>query len=157
MLFSPSCREFNSLQKNIQHVYIGPILFSENKIIQSVVGGKVDGQILFGTRDEKRKNYLAPKDSYEKFYLAVKGLSCFLLSMVKPLVRSRFPGKIVRLEFLLTLFFHPLVLLYVHYQSLAEFSWQPPRTLIDWSVLTRCHLTSKNVLIILFHCLFSWL
>ena len=50
-----------------------------------MVGGKVDGQILFGTRsekpkilfgtrDEKRKIYLAPNDSYDKFYLAVKGL-----------------------------------------------------------------------------------
>ena len=69
--------EFNSL---IQH------FFSENKIIWSVVGGKADGQILFGTRsekpkilfgtrDEKPKIYLAPNDSYEKFYLPVKGLS----------------------------------------------------------------------------------
>ena len=52
-----------------------------------MVGGKVDGQILFGTRsekpkilfgatDEKRKIYLAPNDSYESFYLAVKGLMC---------------------------------------------------------------------------------
>ena len=40
-------------KKDIQHFYIGPILFSENKIIRSVVGGKVDGQILFGTRNEK--------------------------------------------------------------------------------------------------------
>ena len=50
-----------------------------------MVGGKLDGQILFGTRsekpkilfgarDEKRKIYLAPNDSYDKFYLAVKGL-----------------------------------------------------------------------------------
>ena len=35
--------------------YIVPILFSENKIIRSVVGGKVDGQILFGARSEKAK------------------------------------------------------------------------------------------------------
>ena len=55
MLFSPSCREFNSLQKDIQHFCIGPILFSENKIIRSVVGGKVDGQNLFGARSEKPK------------------------------------------------------------------------------------------------------
>ena len=56
MLFSPSCREFRSLQKkDIQPFYIGPILFSENKIIRSVVGGKVDGQILFGSRSEKLK------------------------------------------------------------------------------------------------------
>ena len=74
-----------STKKDIQHFYIGPILFSENKIIRSVVSGKVDGQILFGARSEKpkilfgargekRKIYLVPNDSYEKFYLAVKGL-----------------------------------------------------------------------------------
>ena len=50
-----------------------------------MVGGKVDGQILFGARSEKPKIlfgarvrngtiYLVPNDSYEKFYLAVKGL-----------------------------------------------------------------------------------
>ena len=44
-----------STKKDIQHFYIGPILFSENKIIGSVVGGKVDGQILFGARSEKPK------------------------------------------------------------------------------------------------------
>ena len=88
MRFSPSCREFNSLQKYIQHFYIGPILFQKNKILRLVVGGKVDGQILFGTRSEKPKFYLAPgmrngkiylapNDSYEKFYLAVKGLTLF--------------------------------------------------------------------------------
>ena len=44
-----------STKKDIQHFYIGPILFSENKIIRSVVGGKVDGQILFGARSEKPK------------------------------------------------------------------------------------------------------
>ena len=71
--------------KDIQHFCIGPILYSEKKIIRSVVGGKVDGQILFGTRSENRKFYLAPgmKDekfylapnyTFEKFYLAVKGL-----------------------------------------------------------------------------------
>ena len=50
-----------------------------------MVGRKVDGQILFGARSEKpttlyglmgdkRKIYLVPNDSYENFYLAVKGL-----------------------------------------------------------------------------------
>ena len=39
-------------KKDIQHFYIGPILFSENKIM---VGRKVDGQILFGARSEKPK------------------------------------------------------------------------------------------------------
>ena len=82
-------------KKDIQHFYIEPILFSENKIIRSVVGGKVDGEIIFGTRSEKpkiifgtryekRKIYLAPNDSCETFYLAVKGLSitwlCWLFS-----------------------------------------------------------------------------
>ena len=75
-------------KKDIQKLYIGPILFSENKIIRSVISGKVDGQILFGTRSEKQQFYLAPgmrngniylepNDSYEKFYLAVKGLKSF--------------------------------------------------------------------------------
>ena len=36
-------------------IYIGPILFSENKIIRSVVGGIVDGQIVFDARSEKLK------------------------------------------------------------------------------------------------------
>ena len=51
-----------------------------------MVGGKVDGQILFGARSEKPtilfgarlrngKIYLVPNDSYEKYYLAVKGLN----------------------------------------------------------------------------------
>ena len=64
--------ENSILKKDIQHFYIGPILHSENKIIRSVVGGKVDGQILsgtrsekptilFGTMDEKRKNLLGTK------------------------------------------------------------------------------------------------
>ena len=39
-----------------------------------MVGGKVDGQILFGVRGEDRIFYLVPNDSYEKFYVAVKGL-----------------------------------------------------------------------------------
>ena len=52
-----------------------------------MVGGKVDRQILFGTRSEKpkfylapgmrnEKIYLAPNYTFEKFYLAVKGLTC---------------------------------------------------------------------------------
>ena len=51
-----------------------------------MVDGKVDGQILFGARIEKSKLlfgagvrngkiYLVPNDSYEKFYLVIKGLS----------------------------------------------------------------------------------
>ena len=72
-------------KKDIQHLCIGPILCSENKIIRSVVSRKVDGQILFGARSEKpkilfgergekRKSYLVPNDSYEKMYFAVKRL-----------------------------------------------------------------------------------
>ena len=64
-------------KKDIQHFYIGPILYSENKIIRSVVGGKIDGQILsgtrsekpkilFGTRDEKRKNLFGTKLQFRK-------------------------------------------------------------------------------------------
>ena len=79
-------------KKGIRHFYIGPILFSDNKIIRSVVGGKVDDQILSGTRSENQKFYLAPgmrngkiylapNDSFEKFYLAVKGLSLFKISL----------------------------------------------------------------------------
>ena len=40
-------------KKDIQTFNIGPIPFSENKIIRSVVGRKVDGQFLFGARSEK--------------------------------------------------------------------------------------------------------
>ena len=68
MLFSPAFRDVNSLQKDIQHFYIGPILFSENKIRQSFVSGNVDGQILFekpkilfGARGEKLKNIFSAK------------------------------------------------------------------------------------------------
>ena len=64
-------------KKDIQHFYIGPILYSENKIIRSMVGGKVNGQILsgtryekpkilFGTRDEKRKNLFGTKWHFRK-------------------------------------------------------------------------------------------
>ena len=48
-------------KKDTQHFCIGQILFSENKIIRSVVGGKVDGQIVFGARSEKRKNLFDAK------------------------------------------------------------------------------------------------
>ena len=72
-------------KKDIQYFYIGPILYSENKIIRSVVGGKVDSQILsgtrsekpkilFGTRDEKRKNLFGTKWQFGKKFLAVRGL-----------------------------------------------------------------------------------
>ena len=88
MLFSPSCREFNSLQKRYTALLHRANTFSENKIRRSVVGEKDDGQILFGTRseklkilfgtrDEKRKNLFAPNDNYGKLYLAVKGLTSY--------------------------------------------------------------------------------
>ena len=48
-------------KKDIQHFCIGPIFFSENKIIRSVVGGEVDSQILFDARSEKRKNLFGAK------------------------------------------------------------------------------------------------
>ena len=53
-------------KKDIQHFYIGPILFSENKIIRSVFGGKVDGQILFGTRSEKPTILFGTRDEKRK-------------------------------------------------------------------------------------------
>ena len=64
-------------KRYIQHLHIGPILYSENEIIRSVVGGKVDGQILSGTwsekpkilsgtRDEKRKNLFGTKWQFRK-------------------------------------------------------------------------------------------
>ena len=49
-------------KKDIQQFCIGPILFSENKIIRAVVGGKVDGQILSGTRSEKPKILSGTRD-----------------------------------------------------------------------------------------------
>ena len=61
MLFSPSCREFNFLQKRYTALSHRTNTFSENKIIRSVVGEKVDGQILFGARDEKPKNLFGAK------------------------------------------------------------------------------------------------
>ena len=58
-------------KKDIQHFYIGPILFSENKIIRSVVGGKVDGQILFGARSEKPKILFGARGEKRKNLLTV--------------------------------------------------------------------------------------
>ena len=53
-------------KKDIQNFYIGPMLFSENKIIRSVVGGKVDGLILFGTKSEKPKILFGTKNEKRK-------------------------------------------------------------------------------------------
>ena len=59
-------------KKDIQHFYIGAILFSENEIIQLVVGGKVDGQILFGTRSEKRNILFGTRDEKRKNIFGIK-------------------------------------------------------------------------------------
>ena len=59
-------------RKDIQPFYIGPILFSENKIIQSVVGRKVDVQILFGTRSEKSKILFGARDEKRKNLFGAK-------------------------------------------------------------------------------------
>ena len=79
-----------------------------------MVGGKVDGQILFGARSEKPKIlfgarvrngkiYLVPNDSYEKLYLAVKGLTdvsrcksacVWLRSCLSPSCSSHLNGRL---------------------------------------------------------------
>ena len=59
-------------KKDIQHFYIGPILVSENKIIWSVVGRKVDGEILFGTRSEKQKILFGTRDEKRKNLFGTK-------------------------------------------------------------------------------------
>ena len=54
MLFSPSCKEFNSLQKKIYSpLTYDQYFFQKIKSYGRVVGGKVDGQILFGARSDK--------------------------------------------------------------------------------------------------------
>ena len=57
-------------KKDIQP--IGPILFSENNIILSVVGGKVDGQILFGARSEKPKKKCGARGEEPKILFGPK-------------------------------------------------------------------------------------
>ena len=59
-------------KKDIQHFYIGPILLSENKIVRSVVGGKIYGQILFGTRSEKPKILFGIRDEKWKNLFGTK-------------------------------------------------------------------------------------
>ena len=59
-------------KKDIQHFYLGPILYSENKIIRSVVGRKVDGQILSGTRSEKPKILSGTRDEKRKNLFGTK-------------------------------------------------------------------------------------
>ena len=59
-------------KKDIQPFNIGPILFSENKIIRSVIGGKVDGQILFGARSEKPKILFGARGEKPKILFRAK-------------------------------------------------------------------------------------
>ena len=82
MLFSPSCREFNSLHKRYTALLHKTNTFSENKIMWSAEKLAVKFYLAPGVRNRKyylaprmknRKIYLAPNDSYDKFYLAVKG------------------------------------------------------------------------------------
>ena len=72
MLFNHLVENSTLYKNDVQPFNIGPILFSENKIIRSMVGGKVDCQILFGARSEnpnilfgargeKRKNTFGAK------------------------------------------------------------------------------------------------
>ena len=72
---------------DVQHFCIGPILFSENKIIRSVVGWKVDGQILFGARSEKPKILFGAraekwKNLFSAKWQSVKGLRSTLIKSV---------------------------------------------------------------------------
>ena len=59
-------------KSHIHPFYVGPILFKENKIIRSVVGGKVDGQILFGTRSEKSKILFGARDAKRRNLFGTK-------------------------------------------------------------------------------------
>ena len=68
MLFSPSCKEFNSLQKRYTALLHRTNAFFQK--IKLVVGGKVDGQILFGIRSEKPKILFGTRDEKRKIYLA---------------------------------------------------------------------------------------
>ena len=85
MLFSPYCREFNSLQKRYTALLRRTNTFQKIKSYSrcSVEKLTVKFYLAPGVRNQKfylapgmrnGKIYLAPNDSYEKFYLAVKGL-----------------------------------------------------------------------------------
>ena len=91
-------------KRDIQHFCIGPILFSENKIMWSVKKLTVKFYLAPGVRNRKfylapgmrnGKIDLAPNDSFEKFCLAVKGLiigSAKLFCVVLiPLCKADFP------------------------------------------------------------------
>ena len=72
-------------KKDIQHFYIGPILFQKIKSYSRwsaekltvkfyLAPGVRNGKFYVAPGMRNGKIYLAPNDSYEKFYLAVKGL-----------------------------------------------------------------------------------
>ena len=73
MLFSPSCSEFNSLQKKIYS--IGPILFQKIKTYSRWSAEKQMVKFYLVPGVTYGKIYLVPNDSYEQFYFAVKGLT----------------------------------------------------------------------------------
>ena len=72
MVFSSSCREFNYLQKRYTALLYKTNTFSENKIIRSVVGEKVDGQILISTRSEKPKILFGTRNEKPKNLFGTK-------------------------------------------------------------------------------------
>ena len=59
-------------KKDIQHFYIGPILYSENKIIRSVVGRKLTVKFYLAPGVRNRKFYLAPGMRKEKNLFGTK-------------------------------------------------------------------------------------
>ena len=79
MLFSPSCREFNSIEnstkKDIQHFCIGPILLQKIKSNGRWSAEKLTVKLYLVPGVRNGQIYLMPNDSYEQFYLAVKGLN----------------------------------------------------------------------------------
>ena len=83
MLFSPSCREFNSLQKRYTELLHRTNTFFRNKIMWSAEKLMVKLYLAPGVRNRKfylapgkrtGKIYWAPNDSFEQFYLAIKGI-----------------------------------------------------------------------------------
>ena len=110
-------------KKDIQHFYIGPILFSENKIIRSgsvekltvkfyLVPEVTNWKCYFVPGVRNGKIYLVPNDSYENFYLAVKQLNiinsnCWqnFLTQVTVLVEWLILCKVLLLLLLLSIIF----------------------------------------------------
>ena len=72
MLFHHLVGNLILYKKDVQHFYLRPILFSENKIIWSLVGGKVDGQILFGGWSEKTKILFGARSEKPKHLFGAK-------------------------------------------------------------------------------------